>query len=457
MVFGSGVAAFGAGFRYEFQAGSNYVYEVRGRAVEGEMSETLAGRVSYGLKPGAGMVLVGRGKLVREREAGMGLLVPGGAGEVGASLRAGGYRWLEGGGEFAMDAQGRGSRAVVGSRFFGDVSRLVVDPLLPAGKQAWSVVVDCEMVREELVAGRVREVRVPVREQVVYSLGEVGEESVVFTRRYELRTVGEGAGMRLTGVATNRFDLVRGLPLAMSFAGELAEVVEGRERRVGLTVEYRLLEGRELADAAGRGKGVAKAAQGVAKRLTTVEYEALWRDLRGADPLRQRAAVGRLAGYQPAGNRAEVVRVLVGLAGSGEVLLRAAAVKALAVWGTVAEEKVLLAALDDRELPVRMAAMEGVALMGSARGAAALAEMVAAGRDFSQASRALRGMGAVAEGAVVELLERGDVPARREACQMLRVIGSAKSLPVLREAVKDSDSLVALLAREAAKVVANKH
>jgi hypothetical protein len=39
---------------------------------------------------------------------------------------------------------------------------------------------------------------------------------------------------------------------------------------------------------------------------------------------------------------------------------------------------------------------------------------------------------------------------------MLRVIGSAKSLPALREAVKDSDSLVALLAREAAKVVANK-
>ena len=460
--------AVAAGLRYEFQPGSNYVYAVRAVATEREAVESLAGLVTYSVKgmAGASMTLVSRAALRRERVTAQDLLLPlADAAEVNA-LRVGGFRLLETGaagssGEFQIDAQGRAFRGAIGTAMFGEVTRLIVDPLLPAGKSAWSVKADCELVFEDILSNpratappRMREVRVPAREQVLYSLADVGEESVVLKREYELRTGTTGAGGRqvvLAGEGTNTFDLARGLPLTMNFQGALTETIEGGgTRRTPVIIEYRLLEGAELAAAIKVGRAAGK---GDLKRLTTTEHAALLVDVRGVDRLKQRLAVQRLAGFQPAGNRAEIARVLVALASDNDVSMRAAAVKALGVWGTAAEERVFARALEDRELTVRQVAIEALAGRRTARAAETLAELVVLGRDFSQASAALRGMGATAEPAVLKLLEHPNLAARREACQLLKAIGTPQSLPALNAAARGADSVVALLAREAVKAV----
>ena len=482
-VWALGIAgAAGAGFQYEFPAGRSYGYAVRAVAEERDYLELLTGTVTYSVKAvaatGNEITLASRPALVRQRETANGLLVPFADTPGRTALRAGGYRFLDSGlvtgSEVQIDSQGRtprsaagGAAGAAGSRVLGEVARLIIDPLLPAGKQSWSTSADCELVWEEAVPAtrvvpepRVREVRVPAREQVLYTLENVGEEVVVFKRQYELRTAPAGNGGRrmvLAGAGTNTFDLVRGLPLTMTFTGVLTETWENGERRTPLTVSYKLLAGAELAALGPVSKTTGKAAgKAPLKRLTTVEHAKLLAELQGEDRLKQRAAAGRLAGFQPAGNRTEIVRRLVGLAGSEEGFMREAAIKTLAVWGTPAQAKVVIEALHDRDLAVRQAAIAALAAGRTARGAEALAELVATGREFSQASLALRGMGAVAEPAVLKLLEDRNLATRREACQLLKVIGTPQSLPALNEAARGPDSLLALLAKEAIKAVTGR-
>ncbi len=474
VVWALGIAgAAGAGFQYEFEAGRSYVYAVRAVAEERDYLELLTGTVTYAVKTTTGteLVLTSRPALTRQRETANGLVVPFADSPGRTALRIGGFRFVESGpaagSDVQIDSQGRTPRTAAGaagSRVLGAVARLIIDPLLPAGKQAWSTSADCELVWEEAVPAtrvmpepRVREVRVPAREQVLYTLENVGEEVVVFKRQYELHTAPAANGGRrmvLVGAGTNTFDLVRGLPVAMSFAGVLTETWENGERRTPLSVSYKLLEGADLAAVAPVSKTAGKAAGRPAlKRLTTAEHAKLLAELQGEDRLKQRAAAGRLAGFQPAGNRAEIVQRLVALAGSEEGFMREAAIKALAVWGTPTQAAVVLDALQDRDLAVRQAAIEALAAGRTARGAEALAELVATGREFSQASLALRGMGAVAEPAVLKLLEDRNLATRREACQLLKVIGTPHSLPTLNAAARGSDSLLALLAKEAIKAV----
>ena len=478
-VWALGIAgAAAAGFQYEFQAGRSYVYAVRAVAEERDYLELLTGTVAYSVKAvataGNEIALASRPALVRQRETANGLVVPFADTPGRTALRVGGYRFIESGpaagSEVQIDWQGRTPRAAAGaagSRMLGEVARLIIDPLLPAGKQSWSTSGDCELVWEEAVPAtrvnpepRVREVRVPAREQVLYTLENVGDEVVVFKRQYELRTAPAANGGRrmvLSGAGTNTFALVRGLPVAMNFTGVLTETWENGERRTPLSVSYKLLEGADLAALAPGSKTAGTAAGRAAlKRLTTVEHAKLLADLLGEDRLKQRAAAGRLAGFQPAGNRAEIVRRLVALAGSEEGFMREAAIKALAVWGTPAQANVVLEALQDRDLAVRQAAIEALAAGRTARGAEALAELVATGREFSQASLALRGMGAVAEPAVLKLLAERNATTRREACQLLKVIGTQQSLPALDEAARAPDALLALLAKEAIKAVTGR-
>lgn len=475
-VWALGIAgAAGAGFQYEFQAGRSYVYAVRAVAEERDYLELLTGTVTYSAKAGAAagneITLASRPALVRQRETANGLVVPFADSPGRTALRIGGFRFVEsgpvGGSEVQIDSQGRtprGASGAAGSRVLGEATRLIIDPLLPAGKQSWSTSADCELVWEETMPPtrvtpepRVREMRVPAREQVLYTLENVGDEVVVFKRQYELRTApaaNSGRRMVLAGTGTNTFDLVRGLPVTMTFAGVLTETWENGERRTPLSVSYKLLEGAELPTPAPVSKSTGKlAGKAALKRLTTVEHAKLLAELQGEDRLKQRAAAGQLASFQPAGNRAEIVRRLVALAGSEEGFMREAAIKALAVWGTTAQATVVLDALQDRDLAVRQAAIEALAFGRTARGAEALAELVATGREFSQASLALRGMGAVAEPAVLKLLEDRNLATRREACQLLKAIGTQQSLPALNTAARGPDSLLALLAKEAIKAV----
>jgi HEAT repeat protein len=63
--------------------------------------------------------------------------------------------------------------------------------------------------------------------------------------------------------------------------------------------------------------------------------------------------------------------------------------------------------------------------------------------------RVVRGYGADAEPALLNVLAHGSDRARASACGLLRAVGTEKSLPVLRQAQNDPDTFVALSSRKA--------
>ena len=137
--------AAGAGFRYEFQAGSNYVYAVRAGTEARDYLELLTGTVTFAVKAAAGneITLVSRAALMRQRETAHGLVVPFADTPGRTAIRAAGYRFVESGpalgSEIQIDWLGRVLRAAAGadgSRVLGDGLRLIIDPLLPAGKKS---------------------------------------------------------------------------------------------------------------------------------------------------------------------------------------------------------------------------------------------------------------------------------------------------------------------------------
>ena len=61
--------------------------------------------------------------------------------------------------------------------------------------------------------------------------------------------------------------------------------------------------------------------------------------------------------------------------------------------------------------------------------------------------------GQAAEDAALKLLKENNAEVRREACQILKAVGSKKSLTALESASSDTDSLVVLLAKQALEEV----
>ena len=99
-VWALGIAgAAGAGFQYEFQPGTSYVFAVRAVAEERDYLELLTGTVSYAVKmtTGTELTLVSRPALVRQRETANGLLVPFADTPGRTALRVGGFRFVESG------------------------------------------------------------------------------------------------------------------------------------------------------------------------------------------------------------------------------------------------------------------------------------------------------------------------------------------------------------------------
>ena len=80
-----------------------------------------------------------------------------------------------------------------------------------------------------------------------------------------------------------------------------------------------------------------------------------------------------------------------------------------------------------------------------------MAKLLADRKDPLYVSNSLKALGAEAEDAVLKLVQHEKPEVRRDACSILKVIATAKSLPALQKASSDSDALTARFAKEAVK------
>jgi HEAT repeat protein len=190
--------------------------------------------------------------------------------------------------------------------------------------------------------------------------------------------------------------------------------------------------------------------------LSDAELDQLLADVKAAQGFTAARAEERLAKAYPAERRREeVARALEPAATNWDFLVRQNAARALAVWATAESVPTLIKMLDDQLPHCRAEAMTALAALKDERGAAAVAKRLTDHADRANARKALEAMGPVAEKPVADLLTHADYLVRREACDILKTIGTPASTAGL-QAVADEDKSppVKRAAQEALKAIA---
>ncbi len=465
----SGVSAASPDRTYQFKAGSNYVYSVRVEATEPKSVATSTGNLTYSVKAANqdGITLTARGTVSTQRKAKEGVSTRPPSFNDGV-LRIGGFRFSDLGpmggpfgtpNEVQIDTKGRVLRETGEAQLpqaFGALSRLVIEPLPPAGKASHDLATDCVLLTEEKqfrtpMTYTLKEVRLPAKEKTSYTVGKATGDLVPVKKTCELKTLATVGGQpkfEIKGEGTNTFDVKAGLFRELVFTGSILENSDNVTVRVPITLSVKLLEGEALVAAL---KPPAPLPKPETKPISADERTSLIADLKSENKAKRSLALNRIATVQPDDKKGEVETLLLGLLKSEDQFVRQNAAKALSVWGGKDSVEPLIKQLDDSAFPARWAAIEALGHLKDARAAEPLAKLVADRKDAHQASNSLKALGPDAEDAVLKLLEQGKTDQRRDACQILKVIATKKSAAALEKAASDADGLVSMFAKDALK------
>jgi len=209
--------------------------------------------------------------------------------------------------------------------------------------------------------------------------------------------------------------------------------------------------------------GIAKTSRTVAAAITAmddtdpaialqaVKLLGQYKDDSAIDPLARKYAtlglpvLAALGGYDAA-SREKVLAAYKSLVGTGMAGERMKAIDAIAGTDSKAATGLLMDQLADGDAEVRRAAMGRLAEMKYAAAIGPIAERL---RDDSEAAaKALVKFGPDAEKAVTPKVATGEQPVRLAALGVLKEIGGAQSLEVVKATAKDPESTVATAARE---------
>jgi hypothetical protein len=138
--------------------------------------------------------------------------------------------------------------------------------------------------------------------------------------------------------------------------------------------------------------------------------------------------------------------------------LQNAAMKALVSWATTENVPAIILVVQNEEFSAqaneaRHLGMEALGRIKDERGVAPVAQRLSNIHDRSFASKALVAMGPVAEKEVAKYLENRDVGTQREACRILKLIGTKASIPALETASKNKNRTIANAAKDALNAV----
>jgi S1-C subfamily serine protease/HEAT repeat protein len=287
---------------------------------------------------------------------------------------------------------------------------------------------------------------VPSTEEGTYVVSESDDDKAIITKQYQLKTfdaVAELPKIELTGNGRITFDKVRGIPLAMEYAGKLVQIKGNLQLHTPFRLMYRLVEGEELDR------------QRKPEELTSNELAAMLAQLK--DTGQRRSAMDRLLKVNILDDqRSAVAAAIEKLVSDSAVDVRVMVAELAGRLGNVVPVDTWLKLLGDAEWRVQEKAIRNAALAKNER----VAEFVASSllpqfRPRAAASKSLRDMGPIAEQPVIALLEHKDSGVRREACDILKQIGTEPSRYPL-EVLAKSTRAEAIWARTALKSVCDR-
>ncbi len=484
MVF-HGRAAEPAVPQYAFKQGEGYVYQIRIESQEANYTGVLQGVVTYTARTvnPHGFTLRTTGALQPARKMKDGRFFPPfGVYRVGLqyfdnspSMPSFPFRQPR---DVVFDTKGaliqQGDVAQDPGKF--DVSGFIIEPFALKGESKWESSNAIVLVHEELepvTPGgisrlvRIKKNNLAATEKASYSLAPgTNASTVIIKKQLEVKTrlmVGDSPRLQITGEGEIIFDTKLGVPRSMEFKQTLAEAEENLTRKTPMVLTYKLLEGKER-DAAltpaistnrlTTGTNPPPKAKAEKKPITDVERAQCLADLKSVRAFTKRGAAGRLAHAEATPKyRDEVSKALLPLLADTDVFTRAAGAKALGTWGNRDAVTALIKLIDDREFSVRWAVFDALVALEDKRAIEPLAKLLTTGKDDRRAVQALRDFGFAAEDAVVKLLAENNVGTQREAAQLLKDIGTKKSLRDLEKLAQSAEFPLKATAEDAIKAI----
>ena len=193
------------------------------------------------------------------------------------------------------------------------------------------------------------------------------------------------------------------------------------------------------------------------KPLAAGEIKELLEKLKNKNNADKQIAAGRLCQVEPKERREEVAKALEAVSLEEDYITRSAALKALCVWATKENVPTLIQLLDCKDIMVHTGVIKVLEQLKDERSVEPLAQKMVSAHTRKAAIQALKSMGNIAEKAVGKvLLNSKDIFLRREACLVLKEIGTKASLDILNEVCKDTNGLVRSSANEAVQAIASR-
>ncbi len=198
------------------------------------------------------------------------------------------------------------------------------------------------------------------------------------------------------------------------------------------------------------------AAVGAEGRMET-DVSGTLAELQSADVDRIRRRLKLLAESRPTRPNPAVAGALAALlADSGNVsaAIRTDAATAMITWSTADSVPVLTGVLNEEKSPaIRRAVIEALTPYKSKSAIAPIAQLLSDTALRHEAGKVLMAVGSAAEDAVLQQMEGADAWTRLEACEVLAVIGTKKSISALDSAAKDPSWLATRTAEKAVEAV----
>jgi serine/threonine protein kinase len=193
------------------------------------------------------------------------------------------------------------------------------------------------------------------------------------------------------------------------------------------------------------------------QKLTAAEIDQCLVDIQGANAGQANLAASRLQHAIPLEEKRDaVLKVLETLLKDKDQFRRKQAVEGFANWAREESIPLLIQTLEDPALLVKLAVIDTLGKLKDGRAAEPLAKLVSQPGPRVQAANALQMLGVKAEPAVLGLLTNSDPDVRKEACRLLKDVGTIASLPALDAASEDAERNVANSAKEAAAAIRNR-
>ena len=288
---------------------------------------------------------------------------------------------------------------------------------------------------------------------------EATAETVTLQREVTVETfLRTGNQPRISGSAQTKVVLSRagGWPRLVETEAKSAALTENLSRSSVLSLKWQLLEGTERETAL-------TPPPPRPQEIPAVDLPKLMANLQSEDTYtRQNAARELTMSGRTVKPTPELVALAVKLCGDRDDTVRRAGQTLVANFGTREQVPLLLRALKETsDSSTRNAVAKGLGRLGDPRAVEPLAEMIAAGptdqlsyyNRESAAAEALIKIGPPAESAVLTLLKEKNATTRIVACNVLKQIGTKKSLSALKELTGNQVKEVSEAAAEAARSI----